>query len=100
MLNVNILVDNEMAEFERELETSSRRHLAEVRERALKRKLVIQEELQMGNAEHILPKFVQEKEVDLIVIGGFEYKRATKDLMARQRQLIVDHSLVPVLVVK
>lgn len=100
LLNVNILVDNEMAEFERELETSSRRHLAEVRERALKRKLVIQEELQMGNAEHILPKFVQEKEVDLIVIGGFEYKRATKDLMARQRQLIVDHSLVPVLVVK
>jgi len=89
-----------MSQCEKEHETSNRRHLAEVRERALKRKLVIEEELQTGNAEQILPKFVQEHEVDLIMIGGFEYRQATKDLMARQRQLIVDHSLVPVLVVK
>ena len=100
LLNVKILVDNEMAEFERELETSSRVHLAEVHERALRRKLVIEEELLMGNAEVILPKFVQDHEVDLIAIGGFEYRQATKDLLARQRQLIVDRSLVPVLVVK
>jgi len=100
LLNVKILVDSEMSQCEKEHETSNRRHLAEVRERALKRKLVIEEELQTGNAEQILPKFVQEHEVDLIMIGGFEYRQATKDLMARQRQLIVDHSLVPVLVVK
>jgi len=43
LLSVKILVDAEMGEFEKELEESARRQLAEVRERALNQKVVVDE---------------------------------------------------------
>ena len=100
LLSVRILVDAEMGEFERELEESSRRQLAEVRERALDRKVVVEEVLLTGNTEVIVPREVEEREVDLIALGGFQSSKVTRDLMARQRQQIIDRAKCPVLVVK
>jgi nucleotide-binding universal stress UspA family protein len=100
LLSVKILVDAEMGEFEKELRESSRRHLADVRERALDRKVVIEEALLTGNSEVIVPKEVEERRVDLIVLGGFRSSEVTRDLLARQRQQILDRAVCPVLVVK
>ena len=100
LLSVKILVDAEMGEFEKELEESSRRQLAEVRERALRRKVVVEEVLLTGNSEVIVPREVQERGVDLIAIGGFQSSKVTRDLLARQRQQIIDRAVCPVLVVK
>lgn len=100
LLSVKILVDAEMGEFEKELQESARRQLAEVRERALQRKLVIEEVLAKGNSEAIVPKEISSRGVDLVALGGFESRRVTRDLLARQRQQIIDHAPVPVLVVK
>ena len=100
LLNVKILVDAEMGEFEKELEESARRQLAEVRERALDQKVVIEEVLITGSVETVVPKEVQEREVDLIALGGFPSTKVTRDLVARQRQMIIDRATCPVLVVK
>jgi len=100
LLSVKILVDAEMGEFEKELEESSRRQLAEVRERALDRKVVCDDVLLTGNSETIVPREVQERGVDLIAIGGFQSSKITRDLLARQRQQIIDRARCPVLVVK
>jgi nucleotide-binding universal stress UspA family protein len=43
---------------------------------------------------------VEARGVHLIVVGGFRSSRTTRDLLARQRQQIVDHAACPVLVVK
>ena len=100
LLSVRILVDAEMGEFEKELETSARRHLATVRDQARGRALQVEEVLATGNVEDIVPKVVHEQEVDLICLGGFQSNRVTRDLLARQRQQIIDHAVCPVLVVK
>ena len=100
LLNVKILVDAEMGEFEKELEESARRQLAEVRERALNQKVVIDEVLVTGNVETVVPKEVQDRGVDLIALGGFQSTKITRDLVARQHQQIIDRATCPVLVVK
>ena len=100
LLNVKILVDAEMGKFEKELKESARRQLAEVRQRALNQKVVIDEVLITGNVETVVPKEVQDRGVDLIALGGFASTKATRDLVARQRQLILDRAACPVLVVK
>ncbi len=100
LLNVRILVDTEMGEFEKELEESAKRQLADVRERALDRKLVIDEVLLTGNSETIVPREVDARNVDLIALGGFQASKVTRDLVARARQQIIDRSRCPVVIVK
>ncbi|HUU10406.1 MAG TPA: universal stress protein [Phycisphaerae bacterium] len=100
LLSVKILVDAEMGEFEKELEQSSRRQLAEVCRRALDRKVLAEEVLLTGNTETVVPREVQQRGVDLIALGGFQSSQVTRDLLARQRQQIIDRSVCPVLVVK
>jgi nucleotide-binding universal stress UspA family protein len=100
LLSVKILVDAEMGEFEKELQESARRQLAAVREKAMDRRLVIEEVLVTGNVEEIVPREVQSRGIDLIALGGFESHRVTRDLLTRQRQQIIDRAPCPVLVVK
>jgi nucleotide-binding universal stress UspA family protein len=100
LLSVKILVDAEMGELEDELGESARRQLEEVHERGMKRKVVIDVVQVAGNTEEVVPKEVQDRKVDLIALGGFDSSKARHDLVARQRQQIVDHASCPVLVVK
>jgi len=100
LLSVKILVDAEMDEFEEELRASARRHLAAVRQRAEAHQVVAEESLVTGNVEEIVPKEVRRRHVDLIALGGFLSTRVARDLLARQRQQIVDHAPCPVLLVK
>jgi len=100
LLSVKILVDAEMGEFEKELEESSRRQLAEVADRAADRKVVADQALLTGNTETVVPREVQQREVDLINLGGFLSSKISRDLLARQRQQIIDRATCPVLVVK
>jgi len=100
LLSVKILVDAEMGEFEKELEESSRRQLAEVATRAADRKVVADQVLLTGNTETVVPREVQQRRVDLIALGGFQSSKITRDLLARQRQQIIDRATCPVLVVR
>ncbi len=100
LLSVNILTPGEMGEFEDDLQHSAKRHLAEARERALKQALEIECAIVRGNSELVVPQEVQERKVDLIVVGYFDSARAQRNLLARQRQQVVDHAPCPVLVAR
>ncbi len=100
LLNVRILVDSEMDEFEKELELSSQNQLDEVRQRAMKKRVKFDDVLRSGNSEVIVPKEVSQRGVDLLAMGAFPSERVKYDLLARQRQQILDRATCPVLVVK
>ena len=100
LLNVNILSSIEIKEFEKELQLSSERQIADVHERAMRKRLVIDDLIVSGNSEEVIPREVEQRKVDLIALGGFQSNRASRDLLTRQRQQIVDHAACPVVVVK
>jgi nucleotide-binding universal stress UspA family protein len=100
LLHVKILSIAEMAEFEKELQCSLERQIAEVRECALRKNLTIDTVIVAGNSEEMIQREVEAREVDLIVLGGFHSSLAARDLLTRQRQQIVDHVSCPVVVVK
>jgi nucleotide-binding universal stress UspA family protein len=100
LLSVKILVDTEMDEFEKELQDSARRHLKHVSERALDRRVAVEEVLLTGSIVEIVAKVVHERTVDLIALGGYDSGRVSRDLLARQRQSVVDNASCPVLIVK
>lgn len=100
LLSVQILTPAEMSDFEEGLQESARRQLAEVRERALARSVTIESVIARGNSEVEVPREVQSRGVDLIVMGYFDSARAQRDLLARQRQQVVDHASCPVLVTR
>ena len=100
LLNVNILVDSEMIEFKKELELSLQRQLDDVRQRAMDKRVKFEDILRFGNSEVVVPKEVSRRAVDLIAMGAFSSHKAKHDLLARQRQQILDRAVCPVLVVK
>lgn len=100
LLNVHILVDSEMAELQSELQQSARNHLDEVCQRAMSKRVKVEEVLRSGNSEVVVPKELAERGVDLLAMGAFSSARVKHDLLARQRQQILDRTMCPILVVK
>jgi nucleotide-binding universal stress UspA family protein len=100
LLSAKILVDVELSEFEKELESSAKRHLDVVRQKAQEHHLAVDEVLATGNVGEIVPKEVHARGVDLICMGGFHSTRVSRDLLARQRQQVIDRAACAVLIVK
>ena len=100
LLKVRILSPSEMEEFEAELKHHAKRALKEVAERARAKEVEAECILASGNSEEIVPKEVAERQVGLFVLGKFESSRSMRDLVARQRQQIVDRAPCHILVVK
>ncbi len=100
LLNVKILVDTEMEEFERELEQSAQNQLDEVRQRAMNRRVKFDGVRRSGNSEVIVPIELAERNVDLLVMGAFQSEKVKHDLIARQRQQILDRAACSIVVVK
>lgn len=100
LLNVNILVDSEMAELQSELQQSAQNHLDEVCQRAMGKRVAFEEVLRSGNSEVVVPKELADRGVDLLAMGAFSSDRVKHDLLARQRQQILDRTNCPILVVK
>lgn len=100
LLNVKILVDTEMQEFERELEQSAQNQLDEVRQRAMSRRVKFDAVRRSGNSEVIVPIELAERKVDLLVMGAFQSEKVKHDLIARQRQQILDRAVCSIVIVK
>ncbi|MCX5683341.1 MAG: universal stress protein [Planctomycetota bacterium] len=100
LLSAKILVDVELSEFEKELESSARRHLDVVRQKAQEHHIEVDEVLATGNVGEIVPKEVHARGVDLICMGGFHSTRVSRDLLARQRQQVIDRAACAVLIGK
>ncbi len=100
LLNVKVLSMPEMGDFEKGLEESARRQLAAAVATGKSGGVSIETAIVRGNSEETVPREVALRGTDLIVLGAFDSQRANRDILARQRQQIVDRAPCPVLVAR
>ena len=96
LLTVKVLSQSEMGDFEQGLEESAQRQLAAAVATGRVGGVAIETAIVRGNSEETVPREVARRGNDLIVLGAFDSQRATRDLLARQRQQIVDRAPCPV----
>ena len=100
LLTYRILATEEMSDFQVELETSARKYLDRVRTMAMDEKVTAEQVLVKGPYHTSVLSQQKQMGADLVVIGAFKSSQATRDLLARELQRIVDESPCPVLMVK
>jgi nucleotide-binding universal stress UspA family protein len=100
LLASRILIEEEMVEYERELEESCRKQLNYVAQLADKAKVRHQTVLLRGACHAVLVREQKERKADLLVMGAYRATMAKRDLMASEKQLIVDEIACPVLLVR
>lgn len=100
LMSVRILVEPEVQEFEAGLQQTQQRYLDYVAQLAAKEQVAM--ETVLGRGEWHLTVLAEQKtrQADLIVLGGFRMTLTRLNLLARERQLIIDEAPCPVLVVK
>jgi len=100
LMSVRILVEQEVREFETELERSQTRHLDYVHQLARKGGVQCAAVLGKGVCHSAVLNEQKARKADLIVLGGFRSSLTKMDLNARERQIILDEAPCPVLIVK
>lgn len=100
LMTAHILVAQEMDEFEAELAASQKKQLDYVVQLARKARVPVETVLKTGVSHSAVLAEQKARNADLIVIGEFRSSFTKTDLVARERQLIVDEAPCPVLVVK
>lgn len=100
LLSSHIMVAAEMEQYERELEESSRKHLAYAADLAREHGLKARTVLLKGAVHSAVLAEQKAGGADLIVIGAFRWTLCHRDVGARERQLILDEAPCPVLVVR
>lgn len=100
LLSIKLLSEAEMADFELGLEASAKRNLDDAIAVCKQSGVAIETAIVRGNSEETVPREVAARGNDLIILGAFDSQRANKDLLARQRQQIVDRAPCPVLVAR
>ncbi len=100
LLSAQVLTGAELEEFEVGLQESAERHLNTARELARSRGVKIETASVSGNSGVVVPREVEARGVDLIVLGAFKSNEARYQLLFRQRQQVLDHASCPVLVAR
>jgi len=100
LMSVRILVEQEVREFETELERSQTRQLDYVHQLARKAGVQCAAVLGKGVCHSAVLSEQKARKADLIVLGGFRSSLTKMDLNARERQTILDEAPCPVLIVK
>ena len=99
LLTYRIFVEDEMREYEQEIEHSCRRHLDYVAQLADKEKVKHKAHLLTGACHTAVLEQQKSAGADLLVMGSFRASTFKVDLMAREKQLIIDEIPCPVLLV-
>jgi nucleotide-binding universal stress UspA family protein len=100
LLLSRIFVEEESFEYERSLEENGQRYLNYVEELAGRKGVAIEKVMRKGAVFSEIISAAEEKEADLIILGGFEEKSGTRDVLSRQRREILRNAKCSVLVVK
>jgi nucleotide-binding universal stress UspA family protein len=100
LLTRRIFLPEEMAEYERELEESCRRQLNYIAQLADQAKVRNTTLLLRGPCHAVMTHAQKEQKADLLVMGAYHSRSARRDLMASEKQLIVDEIACPVLLVR
>ena len=100
LMSVRILVEPEVKEFEAGLQQNQQRYLDYVAQLATREQVPIETVLGVGDWHSTVLSEQKARQADLIVIGGFRMTLTKLNLLARERQMIIDEAPCPVLVVK
>lgn len=100
LLTSRIFIEEEMEEYERELEQSCRKQLNYIAQLADKAKVKNRASLLRGACHTAILREQKQSGASLLVMGAYRASTARRDLMAREKQLIVDEIPCPVLLVR
>jgi len=99
LLTSRIFVEEEMQEYEHDLEASCRKQLDYVAGLTAKAKVRTNATLLKGACHSVVLQEQERSKADLLVMGAFRATTVRTDLMAREKQLILDEIPCPVLLV-
>jgi nucleotide-binding universal stress UspA family protein len=99
LLTYRIFVEEEMKEYEQEIQASSRKQLDYVAQLADKRKVKHETALLTGAAHTAVLEHQRRCQADVFVMGAFRATTFRSDLLAREKQLLLDELTCPVLLV-
>ena len=100
LLSSNILVDEEMIELEADLAESNTRYLDRVAEIAHKARQEVETVLLQGSFHSAVLMEARSRQFDLIILGYSAAGATKRDLMSHERELIMNDSQQPILLVK
>jgi nucleotide-binding universal stress UspA family protein len=100
LFSTKIMVQDEMADFEKELEYSDERRLRYVEEMAQEKGVKVESILLKGSCHSLVLKEIRERGTDLLVMAAFTSSMAKRDLPAKEKQLILNDITCPVILVK
>lgn len=100
LLSSKIMVPEEMEEFERELEFSDQRRLRYVEELAKEKGIKVETLLLKGSCHTLVLKEQKGRSADLLVLAAFTSSMVKRDLIAKEKQLILNDISCPVVLVK
>jgi nucleotide-binding universal stress UspA family protein len=99
LLSSRIFIQEEMEDYERELEVSARRQLGYVSKLARQANVPVEEVLVKGACHSGVLSQQKELAADLVVLAAFK-STARRDLLAHEKQLVIDQCPAAVLVVR
>jgi len=100
LVSYRIFVEEEMAEYEQELVDSCQKQLNYIAQLADKAGVTNRTSLLRGACHSVILRERKEREAHLLVMGAFRASTARRDLMAHEKQLIIDDIRCPVLLVR
>ena len=100
LLLSRIFVEDESFEYERSLEENGQRYLNYIEELAGRKGVEVEKVLRKGAVFSEIINVAEEREADLILLGGFEEKGGTRDVLSRQHRDILRSARCSILVVK
>jgi nucleotide-binding universal stress UspA family protein len=100
LLTHRILTAQEMIDFEIDLEANAHHHLEQVKAAAAQHGVTAEQVLLRGSWNTAALAQQKELAADLVVLAGFKSSRISRDLLAREYQMIIDECPCPILLVK
>jgi nucleotide-binding universal stress UspA family protein len=95
-----IFIQEESQEYEESLQVNGERYLSFVEELALAKGVKIEKEIRRGAVYTEIMAVADEKKADLIILGGWERDRSTRDIFSHAHREIMINSKCSVLLAK
>ena len=100
LLSYRIFIEEEMEEYERELEHSCLKQMNYIAQLADRAGVKYRTALLRGACHSVILREQKQRSANLLVMGAFRASTARRDLMASEKQLIIDQVPCPVLLVR
>jgi len=100
LLLSRIFVEDESFEYEHSLEENGQRYLNYVEELAGRKGVAVEKVLRKGAVFSEIINVAEERDADLIVLGGLEERGGTRDVISRQHRDIMRNAKCSILIVK